>query len=88
MKVIRGLSGIVAGGTVVLVATVVGAAITGAQRGFPGPGASDVAWHVGAALLVSAAQIFADRRQGIASFFGCAVVFLIAGSLLWAQWWN
>ncbi|WP_245677932.1 hypothetical protein [Nocardia acidivorans] len=82
------MSGIVAGGTVVLVATVVGAAIMGARRDFPGPGVADVAWHIGAGLLVVGAQVFADRRQGIASLFGCAVVFVIAGSLLWAQWWN
>ncbi|WP_327141924.1 hypothetical protein [Nocardia sp. NBC_01327] len=88
MKVLRGLSGIVAGGTVVLAATVVGASIIGAQRGFPGPGTADLAWHVCAGLLVVAAQIFADRRQGITALFGVLVVFIVAGSLLWAQWWN
>ncbi|WP_330185233.1 hypothetical protein OHB26_17585 [Nocardia sp. NBC_01503] len=69
-------------------ATVVGAAIMGAQHDFPGPGGADLAWHIGAGLSVVGAQVFADRRQGIASFFGCAVVFAIAGSLLWLQWWN
>ncbi len=28
------------------------------------------------------------ERQGFAAFFGCMVVFGIAGYLLWAQWWN
>ncbi|MEU1207918.1 hypothetical protein ACFRAQ_03925 [Nocardia sp. NPDC056611] len=88
MKVFRGLSGIVAGGTVVLAVTVAGAASIGARRGFPGPGAESVTWHVAAALAVVAAQIYADRRQGFAAFFGCLVVFGIAGYLLWAQWWN
>ncbi|MGV9414690.1 hypothetical protein ACWDOP_32710 [Nocardia sp. NPDC003693] len=88
MKVLRGLSGIVAGGTVVLAATVVGAEIVGARRGFPGPGAADVAWHVVAAIAVVAAQIYSDRRSGSAAFFGSVVVFLLAGYLLWAQWWN
>lgn len=88
MKVFRGLSGIVAGGTVVLAVTVAGAAGIGARRGFPGPGSESVTWHVAAALAVVAAQIYADRRQGFAAFFGCLVVFGIAGYLLWAQWWN
>ncbi|AYF72717.1 hypothetical protein D7D52_01140 [Nocardia yunnanensis] len=88
MKVLRGLSGIVAGGTVVLAATVVGAAIMGVRREFPGPGGVAVAWHVTAALGVLAAQILADRRQGFAAFLGYLVVFGIAGYLLWAQWWN
>ncbi|MFD6351278.1 hypothetical protein [Nocardia tengchongensis] len=88
MKVFRGLSGIVAGGTVVLAVTVAGAACIGARRGFPGPGGESVAWHVSAALAVVAAQIYSDRRQGFAAFFGCLVVFGIAGYLLWAQWWN
>ncbi|WP_067817217.1 hypothetical protein [Nocardia inohanensis] len=88
MKVLRGLSGVVTGGVVVLAATVVGAAVIGARRGFPGPGASSVAWHVAAALLAVAAQIFADRRQGFAAFSGSLVVFLVAGYLLWTQWWN
>ncbi|MEV6767104.1 hypothetical protein AB0N05_00570 [Nocardia sp. NPDC051030] len=82
------MSGIVAGGIVVLAVTVIGAAVIGAERGFPGPGATDVAWHAAAALLVLAAQIYADKRRGFASFFGCLVVFSVAGYLLWAQWWN
>ncbi|GAP33383.1 hypothetical protein, partial [Nocardia seriolae] len=63
MKSVRGLSGIVAGGTAVLAATVAVAAITGVRRGFPGPGWLDVTWHVAAALAVVTAQIYADRRQ-------------------------
>ncbi|MFC9996759.1 hypothetical protein [Nocardia sp. NPDC127526] len=88
MRLVRGVSGVVAGGVVVLAATVIGAEIIGIRRGFPGPGWDTVAWHTGAALAVSAAQIFADRRRGFASFSGSMVVFLIAGYLLWAQWWN
>ncbi|MFF2556122.1 hypothetical protein ACFVUS_34290 [Nocardia sp. NPDC058058] len=72
----------------ILVLTVVGAAIMGTRRGFPGPGASDLAWHIGAAVLIVIAQVFADRRQGVAAFSGCAIVFAVAGMLLWTQWWN
>ncbi|WP_339380946.1 hypothetical protein [Nocardia jejuensis] len=82
------MSGVVAGGMVALAVTVVGAAIMGSERGFPGPGATDVGWHLGAATVAVAAQVFADRRRGFASFSGSLVVFLVAGYLLWAQWWN
>ncbi|QLY32820.1 hypothetical protein [Nocardia huaxiensis] len=88
MRVIRGLGGVIAAGTVVLALVVVGAAILGVRRGFPGPGVADVAWHVAAAALVLSAQIFADRRRGMASFCGAVVVFAVAGGLLWTQWWN
>ncbi|GAB0107289.1 hypothetical protein JMUB6875_62830 [Nocardia sp. JMUB6875] len=88
MRIVRGLSGIIAGGTVVLAATVVGTAIIGVRRGFPGPGWLDVTWHVAAAVAVVAAQIYTDRRQGFTAFLGSLVVFGIAGYLLWAQWWN
>ncbi|WUD55979.1 hypothetical protein OG300_25370 [Nocardia sp. NBC_00511] len=88
MRAVRGLSGLVAGGTVVLAITVAGTAIVGARRGFPGPGWADVAWHVSAAVLVVLAQIYSDNRQGFTAFFGSLVVFLVAGCLLWTQWWN
>lgn len=88
MKVVRGLSGIVAGGVVVLAVTVVGAAFLGARRGFPGPGGVAVTWHVIAALMVVAVQIAMDRRHGPLVLLGCSIVFLITGCLLWTQWWN
>lgn len=88
MRLVRGLSGIVAGGLVVLCLVVIGAEVLGARRGFPGPGAATVAWHVGIALLAVCAQVFADRRRGFAAFFGAVVVFCAAGYLLVTQWWN
>lgn len=88
MRVLRGVSGAVAGGTVVLALVVVGAAIMGVRRGFPGPGWADAVWHVAAAIGVVLAQVYADRHRGFRTFCGCVVVFAIAGCLLWAQWWN
>ena len=88
MRLLRALSGSVAGGLVVLAVVVVGAAIVGAERGFPGPDASSVGWHIGMAALALGAQIFSDRRRGIPSFFGSLVVFVAAGYLLVTQWWN
>ncbi|MGK8486993.1 hypothetical protein [Nocardia asiatica] len=84
----RGLSGIVAGGMVVGMLVVAGAAVLADRRGFPGPGGESVAWHVAAAAVALAAQIYSDRHRGAAAFSGSMVVFLAAGLLLWTQWWS
>ncbi|MFD6388983.1 hypothetical protein ACWF9G_26735 [Nocardia sp. NPDC055029] len=88
MTLLRGLSGIVAGGVVVLLCVVAGAAVIGSRRDFPGPGAESLTWHVLAAIVVVGAQVFADRRRGLATFTGAAVVLVTAGVLLWTQWWG
>ncbi|MGN2636122.1 hypothetical protein ACWEKT_10420 [Nocardia takedensis] len=88
MRVLRGLSGVVAAGTVVLALVVLGSAFIASGRGFPGPGGESIAWHLILAAVAIAAQIFADRRQGFAAFSGSMVVFLCAGILLWSQWWS
>ncbi|MGQ4616352.1 hypothetical protein [Nocardia sp. R7R-8] len=84
----RGLSGIVAGGTVVGMLVVVGAAVLAQRGGFPGPGGESVAWHVAAAVVALSAQGYSDRRRGSAAFAGSMIVFLAAGLLLWTQWWS
>ncbi|MEV6278203.1 hypothetical protein [Nocardia sp. NPDC051832] len=88
MKVLRGTSGVVAAGTFVLTLVVVATAFIGARRGFPGPGGESVAWHVGTSIVVISAQVFADRRRGLAAFSGSMVVFVASGLLLWTQWWS
>ncbi|MBF6124189.1 hypothetical protein [Nocardia brasiliensis] len=88
MKVWRGLSGLVAAGTFALMLVVVGTAVIAARRDFPGPGAESVTWHVAAAVIALAAQIYSDKRRGLAAFSGSAVVFVAAGLLLWTQWWS
>ncbi|GAA5042218.1 hypothetical protein GCM10023318_02150 [Nocardia callitridis] len=85
---LRGLSGVAAGGAVALMLVVVGAAVIAGRRGFPGPGGEAVAWHVVASVIAVGAQIYSDRRRGVASLFGSAVVFVTAGVLLWSQWWG
>ncbi len=83
------MSGIVAGAMAALALVVVGASIVGARRGFPGPGAAVVGWHMGAAAVVVAAQVYADRRRNGWIDSGVAlVVFATVGALLWTQWWD
>ncbi|MEU1983336.1 hypothetical protein [Nocardia sp. NPDC019395] len=88
MKVVRGLSGAVAAGLVVLACVVVGAAVIGARRGFPGPGAESVGWHIVIAALAIAAQVYSDRKRGRASLVAAALVIGAATILLWTQWWG
>ncbi|WP_280263604.1 hypothetical protein [Nocardia wallacei] len=88
MRLLRALSGIVAGGLVVLTAVLIGAEFVGQRRGFPGPGTATLAWHIALSAVAVAAQIFADRRRGFTAFSGSVVVFVAAGYLLVTQWWN
>lgn len=88
MKVVRGVSGVVAAGTVALMLVVIGTAVVAARRDFPGPGSESVAWHVASAVIAVAAQIYSDKRRGFAALSGSAVVFVAAGLLLWTQWWS
>ncbi|WP_040695075.1 MULTISPECIES: hypothetical protein [Nocardia] len=88
MRVLRGLSGIVAGGMFVLALVVIGTAVIAARRGFPGPGGESVTWHVATSAIGLGAQIFSDRHRGLAAFSGSVVVFIVAGILLWTQWWS
>ncbi|WP_324188200.1 hypothetical protein [Nocardia higoensis] len=84
----RALSGTVAAGTVVLALVVIGAAFIGARRGFPGPGGESVFWHIAVAATVIGAQLFSDRRGGIAALIGSGIVFLSSAILIWTQWWG
>lgn len=85
---LRGLSGAITAGLVVLAIVVVGAQYVGSQRGFPGPGTVSVAAHIGAAILAIVIQHFADHRRRAISALASLLVFVVAGVLLWTQWWG
>lgn len=85
---LRGLSGAVTAGLVVLAVVVGGAQYLGSQRGFPGPGAVSVAAHITAAIVAIVIQHFADHRRRAVSAFASILVLLVAGILLWTQWWS
>lgn len=85
---LRGLSGAVTAGLVVLAIVVAGAQYLGAQRGFPGPGTVSVASHIGAAVAAVVIQHFADHRRRAVSALASLLVLAVAGVLLWTQWWG
>ncbi|WP_305094410.1 hypothetical protein [Prescottella sp. R16] len=91
VRVLRGLSGVAAGGVVVLTAVVAGVAWLASDRDFPGPGSTSLAAHVTAAVVVVVLQVFADRRRGAApmvTMLSSAAVLAVTGLLLWTQWWT
>lgn len=88
MRLVRGISGTAAAGLVLLALVVVGAAMLGARRGFPGPGAESVAWHIAVAVTAVVAQAYSDRRRGGASLVAATVVLGAGATLLWTQWWG
>ncbi len=88
VRLLRGISGVIAAGMVVLALVVAGSAVLGEVWRYPGPGGRMVGWHVGLAAVAVVAQVFTDRRRGLAAFSGSLVVFVAAGYLLVTQWWN
>ena len=87
VRALRGLSGVVAGGVVVLTLVVAGVAYLGTDRGFPGPGRESIVAHVVASAVVVVLQAVADRRRGGASAVASTAVLAVTGLLLWTQWW-
>ncbi|MGB2721028.1 MAG: hypothetical protein WBG53_08465 [Rhodococcus sp. (in: high G+C Gram-positive bacteria)] len=88
LRLLRGLSGIVTAGLVVLA---IGVAVTqylGHSRGFPGPGGLSVAAHIVAAVVAVIAQRITDHRRGFSAVLGAIVVFVATGLVLWTQWWQ
>ncbi len=85
---LRGLSGAVTAGLVVLAVVVAGAQYLGSQRGFPGPGTVSVAAHIAAAIGAVVIQHFADHRRRAVSVIASLLVLAVAGILLWTQWWG
>ncbi|NMN97726.1 hypothetical protein [Antrihabitans stalactiti] len=87
-RLIRGLSGAITAGVIVLTLVVVGAHFLGDRWDFPGPGSTSITWHVATSVVVFVAQVVADRRRGGASLVASLAVFVVTAALLWTQWWD
>jgi hypothetical protein len=73
---------------VALTLLVVGTAVTGRLRGFPGPGVATIGWHLTAAVVAVLAQWRADRGAGLRALAAGGLVVATAGLVLWSQWWR
>jgi lipopolysaccharide export LptBFGC system permease protein LptF len=83
----RELTGVLAGGLVVLAVFVLVVEIIAWSRGEQGLGVPSLIGHIVAAVLAVLAQRFADRGSGrIPMIAGCVVV-VITVVALWLLWW-
>jgi hypothetical protein len=83
---LRGFSGVLAGGLVVLVLALVGVWVVAVQTGTPGPGLNTLVWHAGAAVAAVLVQRQADGRPGAPGVWAALAVMLITAVLLTVQW--
>ncbi len=83
----RGLSGVLAGGLVVLAIALCVAQWLASTAGRPGPGLATVAGHGVAAAVAVALQLVADRCRGRTAALASYVVVLLTACVLWFGWW-
>lgn len=83
---LRGFTGLLAGGLVVLALALLATWAVAAHFGTPGPGTGTLAWHAGAAVAAVIAQRQADRRSGAPGVLAAVAVLVITGVLLAVQW--
>ncbi|WP_066905292.1 hypothetical protein [Millisia brevis] len=88
MTVLRSISGVLAGGLVVLAIGVI--VVSRIESVGAGPGATSLVVHVVAAIGAVVLQVLADARRtsraaaALASLMIVALVFAV----LWSQWWT
>lgn len=83
---LRGFSGVLAGGLVVLVAALAVAWLVAERSGVSGPGVNTLVWHTVAAVAAVLVQRQADRRSGAPGAFAAVAVLAITVLLLTVQW--
>jgi type IV secretory pathway VirB2 component (pilin) len=88
VRAARGLSGLLAGGLVVLAIVVCAAQWLAGTSGRPGPGVPAVVGHVVAASVAVVLQLVADRLRGPLAALASGSVLMIAAGVLWFGWWS
>lgn len=86
-RALRTLSGVLAGGLVVLAVAVCAAQWLAGTSGRPGPGTATVVGHVVAALATVVLQLAADHFQGRIAVLASGSVLVIAAGVLWFGWY-
>ena len=86
VRLLRGLSGLLAGGLVALALALVVAWFLADQRAVAGPGAATLAGHAAAAVVAVAAQLVCDRRRGTGAALAALAVVLVTAVVLAVQW--
>jgi hypothetical protein len=84
----RELAGALAVGLSVLAIVVVVFQVLAWIRGVPGPGATMVGGHLGAAVLAVLVQRVADKNEGVLAGLAALAVVAITGVTMWLLWWS
>lgn len=86
VSVLRRVSGVLAGGLVVLAVALGVAWVVATRTGSPGPAGSFLAWHAVAAVAALVAQVRADRApdgRGAAPALAVVVISVVVLATLW-----
>lgn len=83
---LRALSGLLAGGLVVLAVALAVAWFVAMNSGSPGPGPSTLFWHGGSAVVAVLAQRHADRHRDAGGTTAAVAVVGITVAVLAVQW--
>ena len=85
-RVLRGVSGVLAGCLVVLLLVLIAAWSVSGRTDMPGPGVGMLGWHAAAVLVAVPAQVYADRRPDRLGAAAAGLVLVTAGLLLVLGW--
>lgn len=85
-RVLRGATGVLAGGLVALLLGLAFAWFVAQRAGTPGPGSGMLVWHALAAVGAVLVQRYADRRAGTPGAVAALGVVAIAAAVLAAFW--
>jgi hypothetical protein len=86
VRLLRGFSGVLAGGLVVLAVALVVGAVIAQQRAVPGPDALTIGGHAAAAVAAVLVQRRADRARGTAAIGAVLAVVALTVVVLAVQW--
>ena len=86
IRLLRGFSGVLAGGLVALSVALLVAGIMAQQRAVPGPGLLTIAGHAVAAVVAVLVQRRADRAAGLVAAGAALGVVALTAVVLGVQW--
>lgn len=88
LRVLRGLSGALAVGLVVLALVLAVAQWASGSTAVPGPGVGPLVGHGVGGVVALLLQRVADRSRGGWAVVACLGVLAVVGAVLWIWWWR
>ncbi|ASO18567.1 hypothetical protein FHR81_002975 [Actinoalloteichus hoggarensis] len=87
-RLLRGVSGSITAGLVILALFLIVAQLVASRAGYPGPGMAAVVAHSLAAIGAVPLQRSSDRRRTAVRWWGPLAIMVMAGVVLWFWWWQ